>query len=45
MSGKLIAKETITKKGLPMILDVIKDVATGIVSSMTEGAIKGLMNP
>ena len=38
-------KETITKKGLPMILDVIKDVATGIVSSMTEGAIKGLMNP
>lgn len=38
-------KETITKKGLPMILDVIKDVATGIVSSMAEGAIKGLMNP
>ena len=36
-------KETITKKGLPLIVDVIKDVATGIISSMTEGAIKGLM--
>lgn len=38
-------KETITKKGLPMIIDVIKDVATGIISSMTEGAVKGLMKP
>lgn len=36
-------KETITQKGLPMIIDVIKDVATGIVSSMAEGAIKGLL--
>lgn len=38
-------KETITKKGVPMIIDVIKDVATGIISSMTEGAVKGLMKP
>ena len=38
-------KETMTKKGLPMIIDVIKDVATGIISSMTEGAINSLKNP
>lgn len=36
-------KETIRKNGLPIIIDVIKDVATGIVSSMTEGAVKGLL--
>ena len=36
-------KETITEKGLPMVLDVIKSVATGVVTSMAEGAIKSLM--
>lgn len=36
-------KETITKKGLPLIVDVVKEVATGIISSMTEGAVKGLL--
>ena len=35
-------KSTIKKKGLPMILDTIKTIATTIISSMTEGAIKGL---
>ncbi len=37
-------KETIKMKGLPMVLDVIKRVATSVVTSMTEGVIKGLMN-
>jgi hypothetical protein len=35
-------KNVIKKQGLPMILDVIKEVASTIISSMTEGAIKGL---
>ena len=35
-------KEIIKKQGLPMILDVVKDVASTIISSMTEGAIKAL---
>ncbi len=35
-------KEVIAKKGLPMVIDVIKDVATGIISAAMEGAIKGL---
>lgn len=35
-------KEVITKKGLPMILDVVKKVATDIISSMVEGAVKGM---
>ena len=33
-------KEIITQKGLPMLLDVIKDVSSVVISSMTEGAIK-----
>ena len=37
-------KDTIIQKGLPMILDVIKDVASAVVASMTEGAIKALKN-
>ena len=37
-------KDTIIQKGLPMILDVIKDVASAVVASMTEGAIKALRN-
>lgn len=36
-------KETITKKRLPLIVDVVKEVATGIISSMTEGTVKGLL--
>ena len=35
-------KSTIKKRGLPMILDTIKTIATTIISAMTEGAIKGL---
>jgi len=35
-------KEVIKKKGLPMVLDVIKEIATTIISSMTEAAIKSM---
>ncbi len=35
-------KDVITKNGLPMVLDVVKDISTTIISSMVEGAIKGL---
>lgn len=35
-------KTTIKRKGLPMILDTIKSIASTIISAMTEGAIKGL---
>lgn len=35
-------KDVITQKGLPMAVDVIKEVATAIISSMTEGAIKAM---
>lgn len=35
-------KEIITKKGIPMVLDVIKEVAQTVISSMVEGAIKGM---
>ncbi len=35
-------KDVITKKGLPMVIDVIKDVASNIISAAVEGAIKGL---
>ena len=35
-------KSTIRKKGLPMVLDTIKAIATTVISAMTEGAIKGL---
>lgn len=35
-------KTTIKKKGLPMILETIKTIATTIISAATEGAIKGL---
>ena len=37
-------KEIITKKGLPMVIDVIKDVSTEVIKSMTEGAIKGFIS-
>lgn len=35
-------KDVIKDEGLPMILSVIRDVATAIITSMTEGAIRGL---
>ena len=35
-------KEAISKKGLPMILDEVKEVASTIISSMTEGALNAL---
>ena len=37
-------KSVITQKGLPMILEVVKDVSATIIASMTEGAIKALKN-
>ena len=37
-------RDIITQKGLPMILDVVKDVASTVIASMTEGAIKALSN-
>ena len=36
-------KDVITKKGLPMVLDVIKEVSTAVITSMTEGAIKAIL--
>lgn len=36
-------KDTIKSKGLPMVLDVIKDVASAIITSMTTAAIGGMM--
>ena len=35
-------KSTIENKGLPMVIDVVKDVATAIIGEMTKSAIKGL---
>lgn len=35
-------KEAIKNHGLPMVLDVVKRVSSSVISSMTEGAIKGL---
>ena len=35
-------KETINNKGLPMVLDVIKNVASAIITGMTQAAIKAL---
>lgn len=37
-------KDTIVKNGLPMVIDVVKQVAQSVVVSMTEGAIKGMLN-
>lgn len=37
-------KNIITEKGLPMILDVVKQVSTDIISAMTEGAVKAYLN-
>lgn len=35
-------KEVIIGKGLPFVLDVVKEVAQAVISSMTEGAIKAI---
>lgn len=37
-------KEVITKQGLPMVIEVVKQVAQSIITSMTEGAIKSMLN-
>ena len=37
-------KDVITKRGLPFVIDVVKDISTSIIKNMTEGAIKGLIN-
>lgn len=36
-------KETIRKQGLPMVVDVIKEISTSVISAMVEGAIKGMI--
>ncbi|MDF2950541.1 MAG: hypothetical protein K0S18_124 [Anaerocolumna sp.] len=35
-------KDTVVKNGLSMTVDVIKEIATSILSGMTQAAIKGL---
>lgn len=35
-------KETIINQGLPMVVDVVKDISTSVISAMVEGAIKGM---
>ena len=37
-------KEVITKQGLPMAIDVVKQVTQSIVTSMTEGTVKAMLN-
>lgn len=37
-------KAVVTEKGLPMVLDVIKDVSSAVITSMTEGAIRAIKN-
>lgn len=36
-------KETIMKKGLPMALDVVKEISTAVVAGMIKGAIQGMV--
>ena len=36
-------KSTIVEKGLPMALDVVKDVATALISRMTQAAIQNII--
>ena len=38
-------KDIIKTRGLSMGLDVIKDVASNVITSMTEGAIKAMLTP
>ncbi len=35
-------KEVIAENGLPMVIDVIKKVASNVISAAVEGAIKGM---
>jgi hypothetical protein len=35
-------KTIIKDKGLPMVIDVIKEISSTVISSMVEGAVKGL---
>ena len=35
-------KETIKKKGIPFVLDAVKEIATAITSAMIQAAIQGL---
>lgn len=35
-------KDVIAKKGLPMALDVVKEISQAVITSMVQGAIKGL---
>lgn len=35
-------KDVISKKGLPMVLDVVKEISQAVITSMVQGAIKGL---
>ena len=37
-------KDVIVKKGLPMVMDVVKEVSKSIITSMTQGAIDSIMN-
>lgn len=37
-------KEVVAGKGLPMVLDVLKDVAQAIMTSTVEGVVKGILN-
>ena len=36
-------KDVITQKGLPMVIDVVKEVSQAVIASMVQGAIKGLL--
>ena len=35
-------KDVVKEKGLPMVIDVFKEVASTIISSITEGALKSM---
>lgn len=35
-------KDTITKKGIPFVLDAVKEIATAITTAMIQSAIKGI---
>ena len=37
-------KETIKTNGLPMVFDVVKEIAKAFISATTQAAIKGIMN-
>lgn len=36
-------KDVITQKGLPMVIDVVKEVSQAVIASMVQGTIKGLL--